>query len=328
MDRKTPAAPIVITPGDPAGIGPDLLLMLCADGALPDIVVVASEAVLANRAFELGLDIEFSYWPGRAGEPGQLTLLDVGCPVVVKAGIPDPAYAPYVLNTLDIAIDGCLDGHFSAMVTGPVNKAVINDAGTPFSGHTEYLAERTGAEHPVMMLVTGGLRVALVTTHLPLRDVSDAVTSRLVEQVLRIVDHDLRVRMGIDGPRILVCGLNPHAGEGGHMGREEIESIAPAIERLAREGMNVSGPYPADTVFTSHHLEHADVVLAMYHDQGLPVLKYKGFGRATNITLGLPIIRASVDHGTAYDLAGSGGIDTGSLLTSIDVVIAMSMGGA
>ena len=248
--------------------------------------------------------------------------------MVVKTGIPDSAYAPYVLNTLNIAIDGCLDGHFSAMVTGPVNKAVINDAGIPFSGHTEYLAERTGGEHPVMMLVTGGLRVALVTTHLPLRDVSDAVTGRLVEQVLRIVDHDLRLRMGIDGPRILVCGLNPHAGEGGYMGREEIESIAPAIERLAREGMKVSGPYPADTVFTSHHLEHADVVLAMYHDQGLPVLKHKGFGRAANITLGLPIIRASVDHGTAYDLAGSGGIDTGSLLTSVDIVIAMSRGGA
>ena len=215
MDRKAPAVPIVITPGDPAGIGPDLLIMLGADRALPDIVVIASEMVLANRAAELRIDIEFLGWPQRATRPGQLALLDVVCPIAVKTGIPDPAYAPYVLNTLDLAIDGCLAGRFSAMVTGPVNKAVIGDAGVPFSGHTEYLAERTGAACPVMMLVTEGLRVALVTTHLPLRAVSDAVTRQLVEQVLRIVDHDLRVRMGIDGPRILVCGLNPHAGEGG-----------------------------------------------------------------------------------------------------------------
>jgi 4-hydroxythreonine-4-phosphate dehydrogenase len=316
--------PIACTPGDPAGIGPDLLLLLAAERALHEIVILASGKVLADRAAELGLEIELIQWPGPVAGPGQLAVIDVACPVTVRTGISDPAYALYILKTLDLAIDGCVDGRFSAMVTGPVNKAVINDAGIPFSGHTEYLAARTGSALAVMMLATEGLRVALLTTHLPLCDVSAAVTRELVEQVLRIIDRDFRNRLGIVQPRILVCGLNPHAGEGGHLGREEIESIIPAVQALREEGLDVSGPLPADTVFTSHQLDHADVVLSMYHDQGLPVLKYKGFGKAANITLGLPIVRTSVDHGTAFDLAGSGNVESGSLLTAID--IARSMG--
>ena len=318
------SVPIACTPGDPAGIGPDLLLLLAAESALPEIVILASWKVLADRAKELGLKIELIQWPGPAAGPGQLAVIDVACPVTVRTGISDPAYAPYVLKTLDLAIDGCLDGRFSAMVTGPVNKAVINDAGIPFSGHTEYLAARTDAALAVMMLVTEGLRVALLTTHLPLSEVSTAVTRELVEQVLRIIDRDFRNRLGIARPRILVCGLNPHAGEGGHLGREEIESIIPAVQALREEGLDVNGPLPADTVFTAHQLDHADVVLSMYHDQGLPVLKYKGFGKAVNITLGLPVVRTSVDHGTAFDLAGSGKVESGSLLAAIDM--ARSMG--
>jgi 4-hydroxythreonine-4-phosphate dehydrogenase len=316
--------PIACTPGDPAGIGPDLVLMLAAERSLGEIIVLASGKMLADRALELGLNIELIHWPGRAVRKGQLAILEVACPVTVEAGIADPAYAPYVLETLDLAIEGCLEGNFSAMVTGPVNKAVISEAGVPFSGHTEYLAERTGAARAVMMLATEGLRVALLTTHMPLSDVSATVSRGLVEQVLRIIDDDFRKRIGITRPRILVCGLNPHAGEGGHLGREEIESIIPAINALREEGMDVSGPLPADTLFTRHHLDNADVVLTMYHDQGLPVLKYKGFGRATNITLGLPIVRTSVDHGTAFELAGSGRIETGSMLESIDVARAMA----
>jgi 4-hydroxythreonine-4-phosphate dehydrogenase len=243
----------------------------------------------------------------------------------VRAGRVDPGNARYVLRLLDTAIDGCRNGTFSAMVTGPIHKGAINDAGIPFSGHTEYLAERTGG-HPVMLLACPGLRVALVTTHLALRDVADAVTPQRLEQVTRILHDELRERFRIERPRILVCGLNPHAGEGGHLGHEEDAVITPVLDRLRAAGLRLNGPLPADTLFNPRRLEEADAVLAMYHDQGLPVLKYKGFGTAVNITLGLPIVRTSVDHGTALDLAGSGLIDPGSMVAAIEQAITLSTG--
>ena len=220
---------------------------------------------------------------------------------------------------LDTAIDGCISGEFSAMVTGPLHKGIINEAGFAFSGHTEYLSERTNAPLPVMMLATNHLKVALITTHLPLKDVSNAITQELIIQICQIIHHDLQIKYGIESPRLLVCGLNPHAGEGGHLGMEEIETITPALNILRAQGIDVIGPLPADTLFTPKYLESADIAIAMYHDQGLPVLKSQGFGEAANITLGLPIIRTSVDHGTAFDLAGSGSADTGSLLTALNV---------
>jgi 4-hydroxythreonine-4-phosphate dehydrogenase len=241
----------------------------------------------------------------------------------VQAGQLNAENARYVLQLLDIAADGCLRGNFDAMVTAPVQKSIINDAGIAFSGHTEYLAERTGAALPVMMLASSSLRVALATTHLPLTAVSAAITPTLLEHVLRILDNDLRQRFHLPAPRIMVCGLNPHAGEGGHLGREEIEVISPVISTLRAQGMQLTGPVPADTAFTPHQLEKADAVLAMYHDQGLPVLKYAGFGNAVNITLGLPIVRTSVDHGTALPLAGTGQADAGSLIAAVEMAIGM-----
>lgn len=234
------------------------------------------------------------------------------------------ANAGYVLETLTRAGKGCLDGHFAGMITAPVHKGVINEAGIAFSGHTEFLAELTHTAQVVMMLATRGLRVALVTTHLPLKDVAAAITAERLERVARILHADLVEKFGLPNPRILVCGLNPHAGEGGHLGREEIEIIEPCLERLRKEGLNLIGPLPADTLFTPKHLEHCDAVLAMYHDQGLPVLKYKGFGAAVNVTLGLPIIRTSVDHGTALDLAGTGRIDGGSLQVALETAYEMA----
>jgi 4-hydroxythreonine-4-phosphate dehydrogenase len=229
-----------------------------------------------------------------------------------------------VMNMLNTAIDGCLSGEFSAMVTGPLHKGIINDGGIAFSGHTEYLAERTGGAKPVMLLATSSLRVALVTTHLPLKDVSAAITQELVIEICQIVDRDMRSKYGIKQPKLLVCGLNPHAGEGGHLGMEEIDVIIPALEKLKKQGIDVVGPLPADTLFTPKFLNTADVAIAMYHDQGLPVLKSQGFGDAANITLGLPIVRTSVDHGTAFDLAATGQADTGSLLTAIKVARQMT----
>jgi 4-hydroxythreonine-4-phosphate dehydrogenase len=253
-----------------------------------------------------------------------MRVLHHGTAAEVRSGQLNPANAAYVLHLLDRAIDGCLRGDFDAMVTAPVQKSVINDGGIPFSGHTEYLAARTGAALPVMMLVSGQLRVALATTHLPLASVSGAITQPLLEQVLHILDHDLRTRFEIRAPRILVCGLNPHAGEAGHLGREEIEVIAPALQNLRRHGMQLIGPAPADTAFTPHMLQQADAVLAMYHDQGLPVIKYVGFSNAVNITLGLPILRTSVDHGTALDLAGTGKADAGSLGAALALAIELA----
>ncbi|MGF1644320.1 MAG: 4-hydroxythreonine-4-phosphate dehydrogenase PdxA [Thiotrichales bacterium] len=310
-------APIAITPGEPAGIGPDLVLQLAARRELPQpSVVIADPALLRARAKRLGLAVHIASSAREATEPG-LIVQPIALRHDATPGRLDAANANYVLDTLRRAVDGCLAGEFAALVTGPVHKGIINDAGIAFSGHTEYLADLCGGVQPVMMLAADTLRVALATTHLPLREVSAAITPGGLERTLRILRRDLIERFGIPQPRILVCGLNPHAGEGGHLGDEEITVIAPVLARLRREGFQLRGPTPADTAFTPASLAEADAVLAMYHDQGLPVLKHVGFGNAVNITLGLPIVRTSVDHGTALDLAGTGKADTGSLVAAL-----------
>ncbi|AOY89788.1 4-hydroxythreonine-4-phosphate dehydrogenase PdxA [Marinobacter salinus] len=313
---------LALTAGEPAGIGPELCLGLAARPRETGIVIVASKALLATRAASMGLDVKLCDWqPGQRPETreGCLSVLSVDGCVSMDAGRLEPANSHYVLETLKTAARGCLDGEFDGMVTAPVHKGVINEARIPFSGHTEFLQELCGVDRVVMMLATDELRVALVTTHLPLKDVSAAITPERITQVTRILAADLRTFFGIERPHILVAGLNPHAGEGGHLGREEIEIIEPTLARLRQEGIRLTGPLPADTLFTPHWLNDADAVLAMYHDQGLPVLKFQGFGRAVNITLGLPIVRTSVDHGTALDLAGTGRADAGSLHTAIRV---------
>jgi 4-hydroxythreonine-4-phosphate dehydrogenase len=319
---------IILTSGEPAGIGPDLCIAIAARDWPCELVVAVDAGLLRQRAARLQSNVSLvPYKPAdrpRQHQPGSLVVLDVPLTKAVETGVLDLANAAYVLKLLDVAIDGCAGSAFDAMVTAPVQKSVINDAGVKFSGHTEYLAERTGGAHPVMLLTAASLRVALATTHLPLTQVSASITSELLEQVLRIVDRDLRSGFGVPSPRILVCGLNPHAGESGHLGREEIEIIAPTLQRLRSEGMRLTGPAPADTAFTPHMLKDADVVLAMYHDQGLPVIKYAGFGDAVNVTLGLPIIRTSVDHGTALSLAGTGKADAGSLIAAIDLAVSMA----
>jgi 4-hydroxythreonine-4-phosphate dehydrogenase len=323
-----PPPRLILTCGEPAGIGPDLCIDI-AERAWPcELIVAGDREVLQTRAQQLRRSLSFlSYEPSdpRAEHrAGTLRILHVPVAATVRPGQLDRANARHVLQLLDRAIDGCMAGEFAAMITAPVQKSVINDAGIKFSGHTEYLAERTGGAHPVMMLASGSLRVALATTHLPLKAVSAAITSELLHKVLRIVDHDLRTRFGIPAPRIIVCGLNPHAGESGHLGREEIEVIAPALDALRRTGLQIIGPAPADTAFTAHMLEQADAVLAMFHDQGLPVIKYAGFEKAVNVTLGLPIIRTSVDHGTALSLAGTGTAESGSLATAIDLALKLA----
>ena len=318
-----------LTPGEPAGIGPDLCLLLARETQPEALVAIASRTLLAERAQQLGLSIELQEvgpgnWPKAPAAAGSLYVWDTPLAAPVVSGQLDPANARYVLQTLTRAGQGCIDGTFAGMITAPVHKGVINEAGIPFSGHTEFLAELTSTAQVVMMLATRGLRVALVTTHLPLKDVAAAITSERLTRVARILHTDLVEKFGIANPRILVCGLNPHAGEGGHLGHEEIEVIEPTLQQLRSEGLNLIGPLPADTLFTPKHLDHCDAVLAMYHDQGLPVLKYKGFGAAVNVTLGLPIIRTSVDHGTALDLAGSGNIDTGSLQVALETAYQMT----
>lgn len=318
-----------LTPGEPAGIGPDLCLLLSRDSHPHALIAIASSQLMRARASELGLDIDLieanpDNWPSQPAPAGSLYVWDtpLGAPAV--SGQLTSMNAGYVLDTLRRAGNGCLDGIFAGMITAPVHKGVINEAGIPFSGHTEFLAELTGTEQVVMMLATHGLRVALVTTHLPLRDVADAITAERLQRVTRILHRDLVEKFGIARPRIIVCGLNPHAGEGGHLGREEIDIIEPALDLLRSEGIDLIGPLPADTLFTPKHLDNCDAVLAMYHDQGLPVLKYKGFGAAVNVTLGLPIVRTSVDHGTALDLAGTGRIDTGSLQVALETAYQMA----
>ncbi len=318
-----------LTPGEPAGIGPDLCLLLARDSQPHALIAIASIELMRVRAAELGLDITLievtpDRWPDQPAAAGSLYVWDTPLASPVMSGQLTAANAPYVLTTLQRAGNGCMDGSFAGMITAPVHKGVINEAVIPFSGHTEFLAELTGTEQVVMMLATRGLRVALVTTHLPLKDVAAAITAERLQRVTRILHADLVSKFGIARPRILVCGLNPHAGEGGHLGREEIEVIEPALEALRHEGIDLVGPLPADTLFTPKHLDNCDAVLAMYHDQGLPVLKYKGFGAAVNVTLGLPIVRTSVDHGTALDLAGTGQVDTGSLQVALETAYQMA----
>lgn len=314
-----PLPRIAVTAGEPAGIGPDLCALVAPRRFAAGLVIVGDRGVIAERARARGLAFDLpDYAPG---SPAPASVLHVAAPAPVTAGRLDPANGRHVLALLDRALDGCRAGEFAAMVTAPVQKSTINDAGVPFTGHTEYLAQRTGAPRVVMMLAGGGLRVALATTHLPLSAVPAAITGEGLAQSLRILDRDLRSRFGIDHPRILVAGLNPHAGESGHLGREEIEVISPALESLRREGLAIEGPLPADTLFTARVLARGDAVLAMYHDQGLPVLKHASFGHAVNVTLGLPVVRTSVDHGTALDLAGSGDIDAGSLEAAIALAV-------
>ena len=313
-------APIVITSGEPAGIGPDLCLLLAQATRDIDLVVLGDKTLLAQRATRLGLTLEFDdYAPGCAiaRAANRLTVLSLPLAAPCQPGTLDPANSRYVLALLDRAIDGCLAHEFSAMVTAPVHKGVINDSGIAFQGHTEYLQQRAHAPQVVMLLAGGGMRVALATTHYALKDVPAHITRESLTAILQVLDHDLRRCFGIAQPHILVAGLNPHAGESGHLGREEIEIIEPVLNHLRSTGLHLSGPLPADTLFNPQRLQQADCVLAMYHDQGLPVLKYASFGAGVNITLGLPFIRTSVDHGTALDLAGTGKIETGSLMVAI-----------
>ena len=287
---------------------------------------LADRQLLAARAASAGFSGELRDWnPALPPQPGALDILHVPLAAGALPGQLDPRNSPYVLQLLGRALAGCESGEFSAMVTAPVHKGVINDAGIPFTGHTEYLAEKTATPRVVMMLAGGGLRVALVTTHLPLKDVAAAVTREALEQTLRILHADMAQKFGIASPRILVAGLNPHAGEGGYLGREEIEVIAPVLDKLRAEGMTLLGPLPADTMFTPPMLAQGDCVLAMYHDQGLTALKYASFGNGINVTLGLPIIRTSVDHGTALELAGTGRADPGSLFVAVEQAIEMSL---
>lgn len=305
---------IAITTGEPAGIGPDLCIQLIQKPLPCHITLIADPDLLKQRATALGLSIPTH---------NNLDILTVSLNKKVESGTLDKDNAAYVLKTLDKAVEGCLNKTFHAMVTAPVHKGIINDAGINFSGHTEYLAEKCGQQDVVMMLATEGLRVALVTTHLPLSEVSQAITQKKLESVIEILHRELTTRMGIDKPKLLICGLNPHAGENGHLGREEIEIIEPVLKKLRQQGMRLTGPLPADTLFTQNNLKQADAVLAMYHDQGLPVLKHMGFGQAINITLGLPIIRTSVDHGTALHLAGTGKADVSSLTLALETALKM-----
>ena len=313
---------IAVTSGEPAGIGPELCLKLADWSGAGHPVVLGDRDLLAARAAALGWPVALrDYTPGQSAVAGHLDVLHLPLAKPAQAGLLDPANGPYVLKLLDRALLGCQRGEFAAIATAPVHKGVINQAGMAFTGHTEYLAEKTGTPLVVMMLAgdtpRGPLRVALATTHLPLKDVPAAITADLLERILRILDHDLRRKYGIAAPRILVTGLNPHAGEGGYLGREEIDIIEPLLEKLRHEGIQLSGPHPADTLFTPPVLAGGDAVLAMYHDQGLTALKDATFGNGINVTLGLPIIRTSVDHGTALTLAGTGQANPGSLFAAV-----------
>ncbi len=310
-------SPLVITAGEPAGIGPEICLELADTQWAGQLVVIASAEMLAQRATLLGKSVQIDeYQVGSSPAKGALTVLDVPLRNTAICGRPDTANAQSLLDGISRAVEGCLAGEFSGLVTAPLQKSIINDAGIGFTGHTEFLAELTDSPDPVMLLVADKLRVALASTHLPLREVPGYLTTDGISRVLRVLYADLKTKFRITDPEIVVCGLNPHAGEGGHLGTEDQEIIAPAIEICVAEGMNVRGPLPADTAFTPA-AGHADAVLAMYHDQGLPVIKYAGFGNAVNVTLGLPIIRTSVDHGTALDIAGNGSADSGSLIAAV-----------
>lgn len=327
---------LVITPGEPAGIGPDLVIQYVQQPHAVELVCIADPLMLQQRAERLDLPLNIIPYDAHSDtrlkqvnqEARSLVVLAESLANPSVCGTPDPANAQSQLNALQRAVQGCLSGEFSALITGPMHKGVINDAGIPFTGHTEYLAELTRTEQVVMMLAAPAaqppLRVALATTHLPLAKVSEAITKESLEQTILILEHDLKSHFGLSQPRILICGLNPHAGEDGHLGTEEITTITPVIKALQAKGLKLEGPLPADTVFTDPCLQRADAVLAMYHDQGLPVLKHVGFGESVNITLGLPIIRTSVDHGTAFDLAGSGKAHSGSLNAAINMAVEMA----
>lgn len=317
---------IALTSGEPAGIGPDVCLAIAARPFECDLVCLGDREMLTERARTLGMKVELQPYDRapRRHIPGTLAVEHHPLPVPAVAGQLEARNSPYVVRLLERACDGALGGEFAAIVTAPVHKGVINDAGIPFTGHTEYFADRSGAPRPVMMLATASLRVALATTHLPLARVSAAITIELLCEVLEILDRDLARWWRIGRPRIAVCGLNPHAGESGHLGDEEIRVITPAIARMRERGLAVAGPLPADTVFLPRVLADFDVVLAMYHDQGLPVIKHAGFESAVNVTLGLPILRTSVDHGTALDLAGTGRADAGSLAAAIELAVQLA----
>jgi 4-hydroxythreonine-4-phosphate dehydrogenase len=313
-------ARIAFTPGEPAGIGPDLCLSLAGQSLNTELVVICDPELLEERAAKLHIPFRYRLFdpavPARSS-PGEICVLPVPLQTNARCGQPDPVNARYVLDTLDQAISGCQSGDFAALVTGPVHKGVINDAGITFSGHTEYLAAATHTPDVVMLLANEDMRIALATTHVPLSEVSRCITRDSLTRVIRVLHRGLQSRFNIEQPCIFVCGLNPHAGEGGHLGHEEIDTLIPVLEALRKEGMNLVGPHSADTIFSADNIANSDAILAMYHDQGLPVLKHSGFGRTVNITLGLPIIRTSVDHGTALQLAGSGHADPGSLVMAI-----------
>ncbi len=314
---------IAITPGEPAGIGPDLALMHAVHANNSDCIYFADPELLEQRARQLSLAVNINtintFADADTDNAATLNVFPVKLDQPAEAGKLNPLNAPYVLDTIRLAVESQLEGNTAALMTGPIHKGVINDAGIPFTGHTEYLAQLAGGT-PVMMLAAEAerLRVALATTHLPLSKVSQSITQESLQHIIEILHHDLQTKYGIAQPHILVCGLNPHAGEDGHLGTEEIEIISPVLDMLRSKGYNLEGPLPADTLFTPRYLDGADAVLAMYHDQGLPVLKHVGFGHAINITLGLPIIRTSVDHGTALPLAGSGKLETGSYQAALD----------
>lgn len=323
MKKVTPR--IAITSGEPAGIGPDLCLMLAQQNINADIIIIGDKDALAARAKQLNIDINLlPYDPKNTQRSQSISVLHVPATEKVIAGKLNVNNSQYVLKTLNTAIDGCQNNDFDAIVTAPVHKGIINQADIDFTGHTEYLADRTNTHQVVMMLVGGGLRVALATTHLPLSKVAKAITKKSLEKTIRILHADLIGKFNIKNPRILIAGLNPHAGEDGYLGGEEITTINPVLVSLRKEGMELIGALPADTLFTEHHLKNADAVLVMYHDQGLPVLKHASFGKGINITLGLPIIRTSVDHGTALGLAGTGNINIGSMLAATDLAIKLA----
>ena len=327
---------IALCSGEPAGIGPDLCLTqsLSYSGQLAKhqkIIVLGDPILLKARAEQLQLDViihtideHYRFDTTQTQSNNQLLVKAIHCPSPVIPGTLNTDNSHYVINIIDEAITGCQSGKYQAMVTAPVQKSVIHQAGIPFTGHTEYLAEKTNTSKVVMMLASPNLKVTLATTHLPLRDVADAITSESLSEIIRIIHHDLNTHFGIKDPTLLVCGLNPHAGEDGLLGREEIEVITPCLNALREQGINLIGPLPADTLFTEKVLQQGDAVLAMYHDQGLPVLKFQGFGESANITLGLPIIRTSVDHGTALDLAGKGIANQGSLDTATNMAFLMA----
>ncbi|WNC69317.1 4-hydroxythreonine-4-phosphate dehydrogenase PdxA [Thalassotalea nanhaiensis] len=316
---------IAITPGEPAGVGPDILVQLAQENWPVQLVAIADPELLEQRAKLLNLPLAINIYDSaaspKAHKAGTIEVLPVRLAQPAQPGVLDANNGAYVVETLRLACEGNMSGEFKAIVTGPVHKGLINQAGIPFSGHTEYFAQQANCIDVVMMLATEGLRVSLMTTHIPLEYVSKAITFERIQKITRILHKDLKEKFGIKEPKIYVCGLNPHAGEDGHLGKEEIEVISPALESLREEGMNLVGPLAADTIFQQKYLDDADAVLAMYHDQGLPVLKYKGFGSSVNITLGLPFIRTSVDHGTAIELAGSLDADTGSFRAAMNNAI-------